>query len=76
MFLCVTVLLLSALQCSRGSYSDSWAVQIHGGEEEAARLAIKHGFINRGKVCMANLYIMGLRAYVPYNALNSYLIHS
>ena len=74
MFLCVTVLLLSALQCSRGSYSDSWAVQIHGGEEEAARLAIKHGFINRGKVCMANIYHRS--TCVSYNALNAYLMHS
>ncbi|XP_060797058.1 furin (paired basic amino acid cleaving enzyme) a [Neoarius graeffei] len=31
-------------------YTNTWAVHIHGGEEEANRLAEKHGFINHGKI--------------------------
>ena len=31
-------------------YSNRWAVQIDGDIGEAQRLAVKHGFVNKGKV--------------------------
>ena len=31
-------------------YSNSWAVEILGGEEEADALAARHGLVNRGQV--------------------------
>lgn len=31
-------------------YTNSWAVQISGGPEEADRIAREHGFINHGNV--------------------------
>ena len=34
----------------RSGYSDSWAVEVHGGEEKAMELAEKHGFVYRGPV--------------------------
>uniref|UniRef100_A0AAY5F4P5 P/Homo B domain-containing protein n=1 Tax=Electrophorus electricus TaxID=8005 RepID=A0AAY5F4P5_ELEEL len=33
-----------------GIYTNSWAVQIHGGEEAAQRVARKHNFVNHGNV--------------------------
>ena len=32
------------------NYSNRWTVQIDGDNEEANRLARKHGFVNQGKV--------------------------
>jgi len=31
-------------------YTNTWAVQIDGGPEEADRIAREHGFINQGNV--------------------------
>ncbi|XP_073692810.1 furin-like [Garra rufa] len=31
-------------------YTNTWAVHITGGEQEASRIAEKHGFVNQGKV--------------------------
>lgn len=31
-------------------YSDSWAVEVSGGEEKARELAAKHGFTFKGQV--------------------------
>ena len=31
-------------------YSNTWAVEVHGGPEEADVLAQEHGLINRGQV--------------------------
>ena len=31
-------------------YTNSWAVEVSGGEEKANALAAKHGFVNTGKV--------------------------
>ncbi|KAM9497151.1 furin (paired basic amino acid cleaving enzyme) b isoform 1-T1 [Clarias gariepinus] len=35
---------------SQGVYTNSWAIHIHGGKEEAQRIAHKHNFINHGNV--------------------------
>lgn len=34
-------------------YTNTWAVQINGGPEEANRIAREHGFINLGNVSSA-----------------------
>uniref|UniRef100_A0AAY5ED52 P/Homo B domain-containing protein n=1 Tax=Electrophorus electricus TaxID=8005 RepID=A0AAY5ED52_ELEEL len=47
------LLLLSTVVWSTftgGIYTNSWAVQIHGGEEAAQRVARKHNFVNHGNV--------------------------
>lgn len=46
------VLLTSGPQPSIGQtvYTNTWAVHIEGGEEEADRIAKKHGFVNHGNV--------------------------
>lgn len=37
-------------------YTNTWAVQINGGPEEADRIAREHGFINHGNVsCTYNI---------------------
>lgn len=33
-------------------YSDSWAVEVQGGMDEADRIAAEHGFINLGQVSL------------------------
>uniref|UniRef100_A0AAY5ESX5 P/Homo B domain-containing protein n=1 Tax=Electrophorus electricus TaxID=8005 RepID=A0AAY5ESX5_ELEEL len=48
-----SLLLLSTVVWSTftgGIYTNSWAVQIHGGEEAAQRVARKHNFVNHGNV--------------------------
>ena len=37
-------------------YSNTWAVEVRGGAEEADALAQKHGLINRGQVKTYKLY--------------------
>ena len=37
-------------------YSNTWAVEVHGGAEEADMLAQKHGLINRGQVNLSHRY--------------------
>lgn len=46
------VLLVSGLEPALGQkvYTNTWAVHIPGGPEEADRIASKHGFINHGHV--------------------------
>lgn len=46
------VLLVSGLEPTLGQkvYTNTWAVHIPGGQEEADRIASKHGFINYGHV--------------------------
>ncbi|MEQ2252135.1 hypothetical protein ILYODFUR_018582 [Ilyodon furcidens] len=46
----VCVLLVSGLGSALGQkvYTNTWAVHIPGGLEEADRIARKHGFINHG----------------------------
>ena len=34
-------------------YSNSWVVEVQGGNDEANRLAKAHGFVNRGQVSSA-----------------------
>lgn len=34
----------------RGIYTNTWAIHIEGGAEEAERIARKHGFISHGRV--------------------------
>ena len=51
--LCVLVfvgLLLPAMSHKANGYSDSWAVEVAGGETKAKELASKHGFTFRGQV--------------------------
>ncbi|XP_062327768.1 furin (paired basic amino acid cleaving enzyme) a [Osmerus eperlanus] len=47
------LLLLSGLGSALGQkvYTNTWAVHIAGGPEEADRIATKHGFINHGHLC-------------------------
>lgn len=50
------MLVLVACSCEPGGseeeaeFSNSWAVEIHGGLEVADDVAKKHGFINKGQV--------------------------
>ncbi len=46
------ILVTSGPQPSVGQkvYTNTWAVHITGGEQEANRIARKHGFVNHGKV--------------------------
>ena len=51
----MSLLLWSVLSCfiffsNALNYSNRWTVQIDGDNEEANRLARKHGFVNQGKV--------------------------
>jgi len=51
----MSLLLWSVLSCviilsDALEYSNRWTVQIDGDNEEANRLARKHGFVNQGKV--------------------------
>ncbi|XP_072338235.1 proprotein convertase subtilisin/kexin type 4-like isoform X2 [Scyliorhinus torazame] len=41
---------LSELDGGRRLYTNSWAVHIPGGEGDAGRIALKHGFINLGRI--------------------------
>ena len=42
-------------------YSNTWAVEVHGGAEEADALAQKHGLINRGQVILfRNIHVSEL----------------
>ena len=45
-------------------YSNRWTVQINGDVDEAERLAVKHGFVNQGKVKLNSevLILVGLTA--------------
>ena len=50
----VMVLVLSAGGVVGASMTNSWAVQVTGGGDDAAdALAIKHGFINLGQVSLS-----------------------
>lgn len=44
------VLLSLVVLSSSVEYSNRWTVQINGDYEESERLALKHGFLNTGKV--------------------------
>ena len=50
--LCVSIaVLLTAIASEeKPRYTNSWAVEVHGGPEAADALASKYGFINRGQV--------------------------
>uniref|UniRef100_A0A4W3I0A5 Furin (paired basic amino acid cleaving enzyme) a n=1 Tax=Callorhinchus milii TaxID=7868 RepID=A0A4W3I0A5_CALMI len=41
---------LVALRRERGIYTNTWALHVSGGQQEADRIAATHGFINLGKV--------------------------
>lgn len=45
-----TVLVLLNVAHAVEVYTNTWAVQIDGGPEEADRIAREHGFINHGNV--------------------------
>lgn len=38
-------------------YTNTWAVQINGGLEEADRIAKEHGFINQGNVSSTHIIL-------------------
>uniref|UniRef100_A0A8C1GC99 Furin (paired basic amino acid cleaving enzyme) a n=1 Tax=Cyprinus carpio TaxID=7962 RepID=A0A8C1GC99_CYPCA len=42
-------------------YTNTWAVHITGGEQEANRIAKKHGFVNHGKVMWAEQQVVKRR---------------
>ena len=48
----VVVLLIAELKWIEAAevYTNTWAVQINGGPEEADRIARQHGFVNHGNV--------------------------
>lgn len=50
------LVLLTAELIDAEVYTNTWAVEINGGPEEASRIARKHGFINLGNVscCLQN----------------------
>ena len=58
----VVVLLVPAMSLEK-RYSNSWAVEVKGGQEVAEQLARKHGFINHGQVPVirGNLWVYGER---------------
>ena len=45
-----SVFALLIIISSAVEYSNRWTVQIDGDIGEAQRLAVKHGFVNKGKV--------------------------
>jgi len=49
-FLCVVVCVYVCASYSCASYSNSWAVEVIGGDAVADTLAKKHGVINLGRV--------------------------
>lgn len=51
-------------------YTNQIAVEIHGGPAEADRVAHRHGFINRGQVCVHVFSIV----YVPCTFRNLILL--
>ena len=70
----MSLLLWSVLSCfiffsNALNYSNRWTVQIDGDNEEANRLARRHGFVNQGKVSLhesvGNLTTQRL-LYLPY----------
>ena len=38
-------------------YSNDWAVEVYGGEEQANGIAGTYGFVNMGKVCVQNFHV-------------------
>lgn len=50
------LVLLTAKLIDAEVYTNTWAVQISGGPEEADRIAREHGFINLGNVSTASQY--------------------
>lgn len=52
------VLLVSGLGSALGQkvYTNTWAVHIPGGQEEADQIASKHGFINYGHVSKSHIF--------------------
>ena len=54
--LCALLLLVTTARAAFGEvspYINWWAVEVHGGWEEAQRVALKHGFQLHGKVTVA-----------------------
>ena len=47
--LLVTALVFESV-CALGRTSNGWAVEVHGGKDNADRLAAKYGFVNKGQV--------------------------
>ena len=52
-------------------YTNSWAVQVTGGEEIAKELARKHGFDFMGKVCLFFVGRKGSNSWGPAIAVQS-----
>lgn len=42
-------------------FSNSWAVEVRGGQGAADELAKKHGFVNKGQVRLVVLFVMSIR---------------
>ena len=71
----MSLLLWSVLSCfiffsDALNYSNRWTVQIDGDNEEANRLAQKHGFVNQGKV--SNHLTTQTLFYLPSRTSNIY----
>ena len=49
---CLLVCSVHSLEPSN-DYTNSWVVEVRGGNDEANRLAKAHGFVNRGQVSSA-----------------------
>ncbi|KTF71984.1 hypothetical protein cypCar_00024121 [Cyprinus carpio] len=48
-------LVLLGLITGQGIYTNTWAIHIEGGAEEAERIAHKHGFISHGQLALSRL---------------------
>ena len=54
--LCALLLLVTTARAAFGTaspYINWWGVEVHGGWEEAKKIALKHGFQFHGKVTVA-----------------------
>ena len=57
--------LAAAEEDEDGSYHvNSWVVEVHAGEGHAARLADRHGFINRGQVRVAKVGVSDVSTFI------------
>ena len=58
-----SVFALLVIISSAVEYSNRWTVQIDGDISEAQRLAVKHGFVNKGKVKLNSVILISWNDY-------------
>lgn len=50
---CICILFIANVTCGTSDeeeFTNSWVVEIRGGDEEADSIAKEHGFVNKGQV--------------------------